>query len=171
MGAILSQPQKSMFPLKFKTHSFDARVYSTLTCHIIYNKYSFSPQYNTAPSPAPPPTLTYRDDWPLASFLGIRNFPAPAHIMWTSLDGTKLEAKVDIAKIFKDEKVLYTAEDEEIPEGSFNGLTSPGIYLEVDDRTVRVFMRAFLPTKTEQKPGNKYSNCRNDLVLAWSHTY
>jgi hypothetical protein len=57
----------------------------------------------------------------------------------------------------------------EIPDRSFDG--EPSIFLEVNDRTINVYMQAFIATKTEQIPGNKNSDFQADLILAWTHTY
>jgi hypothetical protein len=155
--------------LRFKVHDFDVYCYNTVRCKVIYNHSNLSPS-DAEDEPSPPPaSADYKDHWSHASYLGIRNFPEPAEVSWTSLDGVAHEAKVDIGAIFKDERVLYHVPDSEIPEGSFNG--EPDIFLEVNDRTINVYMQAFISTKTEQIPGNKHSNFRNDLVLAWSHTY
>jgi len=41
----------------------------------------------------------------------------------------------------------------------------------VNDRTINVYMKAFVPTRVPQIPGNEYSHFRNELILAWSKTY
>ena len=159
----------SMFPLTFVDHAFQVFCYNTIRCRVIYNDYDFSP-YKADEQPSPPPSSpNYRDDWPFASNLGIRNFPPPAEVRWISLDGAVHEAKVDIGVIFKDRRVLYRVPDAEIPDRSWGG--SPGIFLEVNDRTINVYMKAFIATKTEQIPGNKNSDFRDDVILAWSHSY
>ena len=159
----------SMFPLKFYDHAFAAYCYNTIRCHVIYNDMNLTPyKADERPSPAPP-SSDYRARWKLAGYLGIRNFPPPAEVNWTSLDGVTHEAKVDIGAIFKDQRVLYHVPDSEIPDGSWGG--TPGIYLEINDRTINVYMRALIATKTEQIPGNKYSYGRQDVILAWTHTY
>jgi len=159
----------SMFPLRFKLHDFEVHCYNTLRCRVIYNDYNFSP-YRAEDEPSDPvPSPDYRDHWRFASNIGIRNFPSPAEVRWTSLDGLAHEAKVDIGAIFKDELVLYRVPDAEIPDRSWDG--EPGIFLEVNDRTINVYMKAFIATKSEQIPGNKYSNARTDVILAWTHTY
>ena len=158
----------SMFPLKFYDHAFAVRCYNTERCRVIYNQHDFTRFFGDKPS-GPPPSSDYRDDWALAGYIGIPNFPPPAEVTWTSLDGSTHEAKVDIGAIFKDQRVLYHVPDSEIPEGSWGG--TPGIYLEVNDRTINVYMRAFIATKTEQTPGNKDSDFRDDVILAWTHTY
>ncbi len=142
-----------MFPLRFVDHDFQVFCYNTLRCHVVYNNFNFTPyKADQEPSPAPP-SADYRDHWPFASYLGIRNFPPPAEVKWTSLDGVEHTAQVDIAAIFKDERVLYRVPDSEIPDRSWGG--EPGILLEVNDRTISVYMKAFIATKTEQIPGNK----------------
>lgn len=160
--------EPSMFPLTFKVHAFQAYCFNTLTCKIVYNNYQFMPSYANKPS-GPPPSPDYREHWPFASNIGIRNFPPPAQIQWTSLDGAEHNAKVDIGSIFKNERVLYKVADSEIPDRSWGG--EPGIILEVNDRTINVYMKAFIATKTEQIPGNKYSTGRDDVILAWTQTY
>jgi hypothetical protein len=90
------------------------------------------------------------------------------------LDGVVHEADVDIGTIFKDELVRYLVPNDEIREGAFPGpgpATDPSIFLEVNDRTINVFTKAFIPTRTEQIPGNKLSDARTDLILVWTHTY
>lgn len=163
------EAESSMFPLRFVDHDFQVFCYNTLRCHVIYNEFNFTPyKADEQPSPAPP-SGDYRDHWPFASYLGIRNFPPPAEVNWTSLDGVERTAKVDIAAIFKDERVLYRVPDAEIQDRSWGG--EPGILLEVNDRTISVYMKAFIATKTEQIPGNKDSDFRDDVILAWTHTY
>ena len=158
----------SMFPLRFKVHAFQAYCYNTLACKVIYNDYDFTRLEANKPS-GPTPSGDYRDDWSPASHAGIRNFPSPAQVSWTALDGSEHSATVDIGAIFKDERVLYKVPDADIPDRSWGG--EPGIFLEVNDRTINVYMQAFIATKDEQIPGNKYSYNRTDVILAWTQTY
>lgn len=162
----------NLLPLRFKSHNFEAKVYNTVRCKIVYNGHEFAPQAADAPT-GPPPSADYRDRWGFAFFVGIRNFPKPAHVSWTSKDGTTHEADVDISDIFKNEQVLYKVPDEEFvpdmyPQGLF---LDPSIYLEVNDRTISVYMKALVPTRHLQVPGNQYSDARDDVMLAWTHTY
>lgn len=162
------------FPLTFKQHDFAVHCYNTIGCEVLYANNNFTRLYSGNVVSPPPPAGDYRKDWGLAGYLGIRNFPPPAEIRWRSLDGVRHEARVDIGAIFKDEKIRYTVPNEQIAKGIFSSpgpSAEPGIYLEVNDRTVSVFMRAFIPTEAEQISGNKYSYFRDDLILAWTHTY
>lgn len=158
----------SMFPLKFYKHSFDVFCYNTLRCHVIYANQNLTP-YKADERPSPPPPPGYKDRWWPAPYLGVQNFPPPAEVTWTSSDGVAHEAKVDIGAIFKDQRVLYRVPDSEIPDKSWGD--GPSIFLEINDRTINVYMAAFIATKTEQIPGNKYSYGRTDVILAWTHTY
>ncbi|KPN16988.1 hypothetical protein AO715_02555 [Xanthomonas sp. Mitacek01] len=104
-----------------------------------------------------------------AGHVGILNFPEPALVRWSSRDGTPFEVEVDIGDIFRDRLIRHQTPREDIKEGV--SILNPDVLLEVNDRTINVYMRAFLPTKELQIPGNKYSGHRDDLVLAWSRTY
>ncbi len=162
--------QTHAVPLKFKQHNFEALCYNTIGCNVIYNN-----RYQTRHAPdeisAPPKSHDYRKSWGSVE-LGIDNFPAPAEVTWKSMDGVAHEATVDIAAIFKDELIWHDvpkAEMKDFYKGPVAG--EPDIYLEVNDRTINVYMAMFIPTKNEQIPGNKDSDFRKDIILAWSHTY
>ncbi len=161
--------KSSASALRFNAHAIDVYCYNTVWCRVIYNESNLSP-LNAEEKPSPSPrSADYKDHWGQASYLGVRNFPVPAKVIWVSLDGVEHEAEVDIGAIFKDERVLCRVPDSEISQDSFGG--EPDIFLEVNDRTINVYMRAFIPTKTEQVAGNKHSTFRKDLILAWSHIY
>lgn len=162
----------NLLPLRFKIHDFEAKVYNTRSCRIIYHGEEFAPQPVDQPT-GPPPSSDYRDHWNFAFYIGIRNFPAPARVSWISLDGSSHEATIDIGQIFRNEQVLHRVPDNEIPADIYpQGLfLDPSIFLEVNDRTISVYMKALIPTRHLQDPGNSYSNGREDVVLAWTHTY
>ena len=104
-----------------------------------------------------------------ASTLGIPNFPPPAVVTWRSKDGVPHQARIDIGEIFKDRRVLHNVAEKAIPERAYVG--DPDIVLLVNDRTISVYMRAFIPLKEPRVPGRPLSNYRDDLVLAYTQTY
>lgn len=162
------------FPLKFKRHDFRAYCYNTIGCEVIYAGNNFTRLRSGDVVSPPPSSPNYREEWNLASYGGIPNFPPPAEVTWKSLDGTLHTASVDIGAIFKDELILYNVPNEEIRESTFPGpgpAADPSIYLEVNDRTISVFTKTLIPTKDEQEPGNKNSYYRADLIPVWSKTY
>ena len=82
--------------------------------------------------------------------------------------------QVHIDAIFKDRRILHKVPREEIPDGwrpYWYGAGGPSIYLEVNDRTINVYMQELIATKTPQIPGNPRSTGRTDVMLAWTHTY
>lgn len=157
------------WPLKFVQHNFGARSYSTYGCTVEYNGF----RHISEPEDELQPALA--DSHPdglknmSASYLGVMNFPAPARVRWRSKDGVEHDEQIDIAAIFRDQLILHSVPREEVLEGV--SIWNPGIILVVDDDTVRVYMRAFVPTKILQIPGNPHSGHRNDLILAWSRAY
>lgn len=158
-------------PLRFKQHNFEAYCYNTQDCQVIYDETNHT-RYATGKPTKAPSSADYRKSWGGASYLGIRNFPAPADVRWTALDGQQLEAKVDLGKIFADERVLHNVKDEDIPDNAFKGPAgAPNVFLEVNDRTITVYMKMLIPTKDAQIPGNANSYFRDDLMKAWSQTY
>ena len=164
-------PETLAVPLRFGRHNFEAHCYSTLSCKVVYDNFEFTPYYIDTPAPAPS-SPNYRATWNNASYIGIDNFPAPADVQWKSLDGVPHEAKVDMAAIFKDQLIWHKVPKSDMADfyhGPVAG--APNIFLEVNDRTINVYMEMLIPTKTEQIPGNKYSNGRDDLFLVWTRTY
>lgn len=169
-------PIPGSYRVQFRDFDFEAFCYSTRHCSVVMVNHEFtrlSMNVVTDP-PRGKPGKGYRDYWGLASYVGIDNFPPPAVVEWTSMDGAQHKAEVDLGAIFKDQWALNNvpAADAIVNSSSpFGPLTTPSIFLEVNDHTVSVYIKTFIPTKTEQEPGNKYSNARDDLILAWTHTY
>ena len=157
------------WPLFFVSHTFGAACYSTYGCKVRYNDFlhvddpedvlqlssqSLGPKY--------PGVLS-------GGYLGVRNFPSPADVSWRSLDGTAHHATIDIGEIFADRLIRHNVAREEIPKEI--GIPDPEIILEVNDRTINVYMRAFIPTKNLQIVDNPYSGHRDDLIRVHSETY
>lgn len=159
------------YPLRFKQHNFEAHCYNTLDCHVLYNGANTTRTAVSRATPAPV-GADYKQNWGGAPFIGIRNFPGPVEIQWKAKSGADLTAEVDLSEIFKNELVLHSTPLDEIPEKAFKGPAGePLIIVEVNDRTVSVYMQMLIPTKSEQIPGNPNSHFRDDIVLAWSKTY
>jgi len=157
------------WPLRFKRHNFGARCYDTLNCKVLYDNFDHG---DAKPAPA---SATYGPDYLEGwngGYGGIDNFPEPARVIWRLKDGAAHEAEIDIGEIFKDELIRHNVPREEIAnltEGKYEG--NPSILLEVNDRTIRIYMMARIPTKEWQIPGNKYSDFRNDVILVKTYTY
>lgn len=156
------------WPLRFTGHWFAAYSYSTYGCKVKYARYHMDDPEDVLQLSS----ASIGDKYPNnlgASYGPIRSFPPPAVVTWRSKDGTSLRAEVDIAEIFKDRLIRHNLKREEVSTNA-SGIT-PGIILEVNDRAINVYMRAFISTKEEQRPGHPHSNYRNDLVKVFSQTY
>lgn len=161
--------QPAKWPLKFKEHTFRTVCYSTQTCRVWY-----AGVWAGFRSPMPPSSeygSNYLDHI-MGGHVGIANFPDPAEVTWRSMDGTEHRARIDIGAIFRDRLVRHNVPREEVADSPNGELTvDPLILLEVNDRTIRVYMRISVPTKHLRVPGNPYSDYRNDLILAKSYHY
>lgn len=153
------------YPLRFSHHAFDVHCYNTRKCKV---RYAGVLQIDRdEPSPAPKRS-DYRELWGAATHVGIDNFPAPAKVSWTASDGTELTADVDIASIFANERVLHHVPVEQLPEKTIKHADGPSIHLEINDRTLTVFMRQMVFLKG---PADRPSPFREDLIQAWQKTF
>ena len=160
--------QPVAWPLKFKRHSFGAWCYDTQYCSVWYG--GMESGRNTPSPPSSKYGPGYLDHW--RGGYSVDNFPPPADVTWRSKDGTEHKTAIDIGALFRDELVRHNVPREEIrevPDGKLG--TNPGILVEVNDRTIRVYMRARIPTKHMQIPGNQYSDFRHDLILVQTTHY
>jgi hypothetical protein len=167
-----SEPVKE-WPLRFKSHTFSAACYDTYRCEIWYARHQ---QRNDPPDRLLPSSASYGPDyqrtWSTSGHGGIPNFPPPAEVSWRSKDGQAHEAKIDIAALFADELIRHNVAREDmgnLPDGEYRH--EPAIILEINDRTIRVWMLAFIPTKEPQIPGNQYSDARTDPILIKTYTF
>lgn len=163
-------------PLHFKRHNFQAFCYNAIGCHITYNNHQFLPLFGE-PNPdsyvsPPPPSPNYREKWPGRGHMSIPNFPGPVEVSWKSMDGVEHHTSIDFSSIFEDGIIWHKVPKDDMADffsGPYAG--SPDIFVEVNDRTVSVYMSMFIPTKSEQIPGNNHSSFRNDVLLVWTRTY
>jgi len=154
------------WPLKFRAHYFGAHCFDTQTCVIVYRGFRHG-----SDDPAPSVSSYGR---PLDKLLSagrgpISNFPPPARVTWRSKDGTPLEAEIDIGEIFRDELIRHHVAREDALDPASSG--TPGIILEVNDRTINVYMREMIALKKPRFPDRPHSDFRDDLIKVFSRTY
>lgn len=171
-SAMSNQPRESSsqpgtaheYPLRFDQHSFSAHCFNTKTCRVEYaNTIEVA---KNEPSPAPRPD--HLKSLGLSAHVGIDNFPAPAKVEWISLDGTQLTATVDIGEIFGDERILHRVQRDQLPDKTVKHGGAPTIILEVNDRTLTVYMRAMVFLKDD---GRSPAPFREDVLQAWQKTF
>ncbi len=168
-GSIRADNTVADWPLKFVRHNFGAHCFDTIGCRITYAGFVHGVDHADEVSP---PMASYkgsRDQLLRAGHVGKRNFPAPAKVTWRSKDGVPHEAEVDLDVIFKDRVVQHNVLREDYRDDL--GIADPDIVLEVNDRTISIYMRALILTKTEHASGSAHGYSREDLVLVSSNTY
>ncbi|MCD9007152.1 hypothetical protein LDO31_13085 [Luteimonas sp. XNQY3] len=153
------------WPLRFMRHNFGIATYAVQECLVVYADRPHTSGPRPALGDVHPNSLKIKT----ANHLMIRNFPPPAVVKWKSRDGTPLEAEVDIGEIFKNELVVHETPREEMSE--YTPMVNPDVIMEINDRTINVYMKAFISLKAPRVEGNPHSDYRSDLVLAWSKTY
>jgi hypothetical protein len=154
-------------PQTFEEHNFGAYSYSTYDCKVLYNKrYVLNDDEGVlqVASSAVPNYLKNLS----ASWLGVKNFPAPAVVTWRAKDGVSLSAEVDIGEIFKDQVIRHKVPLDDLPTDTVATADEPGIILVVDDRTISVYMHAtvFLKDTATRK-----GDLRSEKILAFQKTY
>lgn len=154
------------WPLRFLRHDFSSQCFNTRDCTISYANF---PHHWDEPQGSWQSYGYDHKNFFQSAELSIANFPSPAVLDWISKDGNSHHATVDMAEIFKDRLIRHNVPRDEVKEGVSIG--NPTIALEVDDRTVNVYMIAHIPTKHLQIPDNKYSDFRSDMIKVYSKTY
>lgn len=160
-----AQGEVREWPLRFMRHNFGIAPYAVQECTVLYAERSHTSGPRPRLEDVHPNSLRAKT----ANHLMIRNFPPPAVVRWKSLDGTALEAEVDIGEIFKDELVVHNTPRHEASERT--PMVNPDVIMEINDRTINIYMNAFISLKQARIPGNQHSDYRSEPVLAWSRTY
>jgi hypothetical protein len=160
-----SKIENGVLKIPFYDHSFNARCFDTLRCRVLYgNAYIVNSGSPTGP-------FTERDRQNLRGGWGNLEFPSVARVTWTSKDGTNHDEKIDLGAIFHSGLVHY-APDLDVNDVHISVPPSaPDIILVVEDRSIRVYMKAWIWLLHPTDPTNKFTNVRTDVVVAYSHTF
>ncbi len=165
---------REQWPLRFDSFAFDARCYHTLRCVVVFAKaHQILEKDQIGPSGeayAP----DWKDHWTAGfNILAEDMFPPPAEIRWTAMDGVERTVEIDLEKLFPERLILHNAREDEVKDGW--GLESHArhveILLEVNDRTINVYMRGWVVLKRPRDPSIRNSDSLRDLMLAWTKTY
>lgn len=162
------------WPLRFDAFNFGARCYHTLRCRIVFSKSHQIPEKHDMEPSGEPYAPDWKDHWTAGYIISAEDvFPPPVDIRWVAMDGVERTAKIDLEKIFPERLILHNAREDEVKEGW--GMQDSGrhvhILLEVNDRTINVYMRARVVLKQPRDPSIRNSDSLRDLMLAWTKTY
>lgn len=159
----------AQWPLRFQRHRFGGFCFDTWGCSIVYNGFPHGQDDRERQAAS---SASFGDAYPRrmkAAHLDIANFPGPAEVTWRAKDKSEHRASVDLAAIFADGLIRHEVARDDVAEGV--SLNDPEIILEVNDRTINVYMRSMIPLKRPLDPANPNSNFRADLVRVHSQTY
>lgn len=150
----------------FSEHNFSSACFDTLRCRVLYNN-----RYVTDDTDPRGPLTESVLRRLSGRWLGIKNFPRPIQVSWTSKDGVEHEAEVDIANIFHSQLVRY-APDLDIRSVDLEGYYfSPDIVLVVENRSIHIYMKAWVWLLQPADENHKRPDFREDMVLAYTNQF
>lgn len=164
-GHVSSKVERGVLKISFHDHGFDAKCYDTLRCRVAYdNSYVVNDG-----GPRGPFTDSDREN--LGSHWSILDFPSVAEVAWTSKDGADHHEKIDLGAIFRSRLIRYPADLDvnDVDLRPYSG--TPDIILVVEDRSIHVYMKAWISLLKPRYPGREHSDFRHDPVVAFSQKF
>lgn len=165
------------WPLTFESFAFGTRAYNTLDCSIIFSNKQFASDRERNRPSGEPAAANWKDDW-TAWFNILTDMmpPGPVEVEWTSLDGVEHYVEIDLIKdVFPDRVVAHAVPKEDVNENwaRYEGgrTSAPDILMEINDRTINIYMSVRVLTKLPPDPSRPDIVGRRDLVLAWTKNY
>ncbi|MBB3229150.1 hypothetical protein FHW69_003802, partial [Luteibacter sp. Sphag1AF] len=129
------------FPLTFSGHNFSAYCFSAWGCKVIYDHmYVVSGLDHVLSGPLRGPDHIQQLG---AVYTSGDNFPPPVVVTWRSRDGVPHKDSIDLDQIFRDRRIVHDVDEKKISEIAV--IANPEILLIVDDRTLSIYMKAFIP--------------------------
>ncbi|QSQ46648.1 hypothetical protein ISN34_07315 [Xanthomonas translucens pv. translucens] len=173
---LLRKKSSEPWPLRFDSYSFGARCYHTLRCSIVFDKQQHTSSDLDSPS-GEPYASDWKDHWTggfgSTEEFETRGFPSTIDIRWTAMDGVERYIEIDLEKVFPGHMILHKVPKDEVFDVWVERERKiVDILLEVNDRTINIYMKAWVLTnrlKSPNDPNLKLS--KNDLILAWTKTY
>lgn len=150
--------------LTFERHNFGVACYNASDLEVIYAN-----MRDTSCKGKIRDRVPYDEKRIKANTTGLIAFVGPVDVKWKSKDGEQHQYQLDLDEIFKGKQVLHheKIEDLLIKHPSY----SPGIYIEVDDRTLNVYMdvNIILSPNGVDNGNQRYS--RRNVTLAFTKTF
>jgi hypothetical protein len=162
---VASTVEDGVLKIPFSGHNFDAACYDTLRCRVLYDHAYVVNQGS------PRGSFTERDRDNLGGHWIILEPPGVARVTWTSKDGVDHDETIDLGEMFRSRLALY-ASDLNVNDVNLSVPPSaPDIILVVENRSIRVYMKAWVSLLYPSDPNNKLSNFRTDPIVAYSHEF
>jgi hypothetical protein len=128
--------------LKFSTHDFGILCYGGITN--LKLEYGGSPHELCFDTPGREKLPSDEKRGPGFLSGSYHAFAGPVEMEWNARDGTHLSHKINLDEVFKDRVVLHTADPARIYKVKPISGGEPTIIIEVNDRTVSVYMKVSL---------------------------
>lgn len=150
-------------PLRFWQHNFGVYCFDTWGCTVRYGAEVVveQPKDELRPSIASlPGNVLKRMNGTIGPY---RNFQGPLFLDWLDKSRNPLHLRLDLDQIFADGLIRHAVAQAEIRADAT--VLNPDIVVQIEDRTVRLFMRALIPLKRPAIPGNRLSDSIDENVL------
>lgn len=155
-------------PFRFWQHNIGVYCFRTWGCRAEYGEHVIA---DKPEGEHQPPIGDYPSDLRKrmrGTNLAFRAFEGPLRLRWHDEAKRPLSLDLDLGKVFADGLIRHNVPHDAILPTSSVG--NPDIVVEIDDRTVRLYMRAHIPLKAPQDPGNRYSDFVEENVLVFERT-
>jgi hypothetical protein len=154
-------------PLRIHGHNMGAYCFSTWGCRVVYGRHIIMDRPFDEWQP-PSRTFDHLRERMEGTYGGLRAFEAPVVVEWLDSRREKHTHTIDLDVLFPERRLVYRVPDGDIrPDASVG---PPDIVVEVDDRVVRVHMRAHLPLKVPRVPGNPLTDFADEIVTVYQKT-
>lgn len=159
--------------LHFKTHVMYAQRYSASQMEVTYGNHAIyrsvfpgsRPEVIREKTPA-----DERRDQAGNGQIGLVAFEGPLQVKWRSLDGEPHEAVLNLEEIFKDRVVPHHEDPARIDPTLPMGIAGPTIVVEVNDRTLSIYMDVHIYLRAID-PAVLTREDRRNRTLAYSKTF
>lgn len=153
-------------PLTFQRHDLSVALFSVSSVTVQYGGF-----LHTATDDEYAPEKSERDANRYPSIKS-GEYPAFASLVgveWRALNGQTLECTLDLDAIFKDRRVLHAQDPARICPDNPIAADVPTIIIELDDRTVNVYMFVTLRMFVTDTTGKRVN--LNEKTLAYTRTF
>lgn len=151
--------------LKFKTHDLNIQCYSASNMKLEYagNEFHlFEGKVSKEKTPAD------ENRYPNGKSGSYNAFAGPVNLKWRSRDGSQHATTINLDEIFKDRKVLHKEDPSKIYMPMPITGNEPTIIIEINDRTVNVYMFVAIQLVSANTTKRDESDNR---TLAFSKTF
>ena len=153
--------------LKFQSHDLNLQIYSAGDFRLLY---AGSPHEIAIGRTAREKTAEDEKRYPGFTSGDYQAFAGPVEMEWRSKDGTLFKHTLDLNSIFNDKKILHDENPADIYKPMPILGRQPTIIIEVNDRTVNVYMFTSIQL-IPKDPNAARRNRRDHRVLAYSQTF